>query len=141
MLRKIVVGPYQSNCYVLGCKKTMEGLVIDPGDEVFRIVKTIAETGLKIRYILITHGHIDHVGGAAELKKNHRGPGLHSPAGYTRPGISPRWSSERRKGPPTWHIHDQSPSYSGSFPRRCLLSRARCDIYRRYDFRRFYRKD
>ena len=69
MLRKIVVGPYQSNCYILGCKTTMEGLVIDPGDEVFRIVKTIAETGLKIRYILITHGHIDHVGGAAELKK------------------------------------------------------------------------
>jgi len=68
MLRKIAVGPYQSNCYILGCKKTMEGLVIDPGDEVFRIVKTITETGLKIRYILITHGHIDHVGGAAELK-------------------------------------------------------------------------
>ncbi len=64
MLRKIAVGPYQSNCYILGCKKTMEGLVIDPGDEVFRIVKTTAETGLKIRYILITHGHIDHVTGA-----------------------------------------------------------------------------
>ncbi|MBW2094505.1 MAG: MBL fold metallo-hydrolase [Deltaproteobacteria bacterium] len=69
MLRKIVVGPYQANCYVLGCKETMEGLVIDPGDEVFRIVKVITETGLKIRSILITHGHIDHVGGAAELKR------------------------------------------------------------------------
>ncbi|RLF58450.1 MAG: MBL fold metallo-hydrolase [Thermoplasmata archaeon] len=69
MLRKIVVGPYQANCYILGCKETMEGLVIDPGDEVFRIVKVITETGLKIRSILITHGHIDHVGGAAELKR------------------------------------------------------------------------
>jgi glyoxylase-like metal-dependent hydrolase (beta-lactamase superfamily II) len=69
MLRKIVVGPYQSNCYILGCKNTKEGLVIDPGDEVFRIVKTINETGIKIRYILITHGHVDHVGGAADLKK------------------------------------------------------------------------
>jgi len=69
MLRKIVVGPYQANCYILGCKETMEGLVIDPGDEVPRIVKTITETGLNIRYILITHGHIDHVGGAAELKR------------------------------------------------------------------------
>jgi glyoxylase-like metal-dependent hydrolase (beta-lactamase superfamily II) len=69
MLRKIVVGPYQSNCYILGCKKTMEGLVIDPGDEVFRIVNSITETGLKIRYILITHGHIDHVGGVGELRR------------------------------------------------------------------------
>jgi hydroxyacylglutathione hydrolase len=68
MLRKIVVGPYQANCYVLGCKRTREGLVIDPGDEVYRIVKTIKDAGLRIRYILITHGHIDHIGGAAELK-------------------------------------------------------------------------
>ena len=68
MLRKLVVGAYQANCYVLGCKETMEGLVIDPGDEVYRIVKTISEIGLIVKYILITHGHIDHVGGAAELK-------------------------------------------------------------------------
>jgi hydroxyacylglutathione hydrolase len=69
MLRKLVVGPYQANCYVLGCKETMEGLVIDPGDEVYRIVKTISGIGLIIKYILITHGHMDHVGGAAELKR------------------------------------------------------------------------
>ncbi|MBL7203459.1 MAG: MBL fold metallo-hydrolase [Desulfobacteraceae bacterium] len=69
MLRQLVVGPYQSNCYILGHKETKEGLVIDPGDEVFRIVKEISRLGLKIRYILITHGHIDHVGGAKELKK------------------------------------------------------------------------
>ncbi len=69
MLRQLVVGPYQSNCYILGHKETKEGLVIDPGDEVFRIVKEISSLGLKIRYILITHGHIDHVGGAKELKK------------------------------------------------------------------------
>ena len=69
MLRRLVVGPYQSNCYILGHKETKEGLVIDPGDEVFRIVKEISSLGLKISYILITHGHIDHVGGAKELKK------------------------------------------------------------------------
>ena len=56
MLRKLVVGMYQANCYILGCKDTGEGLVIDPGGEVFRIVKEISELGLKIRYILITHG-------------------------------------------------------------------------------------
>jgi len=76
MLKRIVVGPYQANCYVLGCPKTMKGLVIDPGDEVFRIVKTISEAGLSIESILITHGHIDHVGGAAELKKITKAPVL-----------------------------------------------------------------
>ena len=69
MLRKLIVGPYQANCYILGYKETKEGLVIDPGDEVYRVVKEISRLGLKIRYILITHGHIDHTGGAGELKK------------------------------------------------------------------------
>lgn len=69
MLKKIVVGPYQSNCYILVCPKTNQGLVIDPGDEVFRIVKTITGTGATIKHILITHGHIDHIGGGEELKR------------------------------------------------------------------------
>ncbi|MFH1243664.1 MAG: MBL fold metallo-hydrolase [Pseudomonadota bacterium] len=74
MLRKLVVGPYQANCYILGCKNTKEGVVIDPGDEAFRIVKEISNLGLTIRYILITHGHIDHVGGAEELRRITRAP-------------------------------------------------------------------
>ncbi|MBW1999445.1 MAG: MBL fold metallo-hydrolase, partial [Deltaproteobacteria bacterium] len=69
MLKKLVVGPYQTNCYVLGCDQSSEGAVIDPGDEVFRIIKVISESGLTIKYILITHGHVDHVGGAQELRR------------------------------------------------------------------------
>jgi hydroxyacylglutathione hydrolase len=96
MLRKLVVGPYQANCYILGCKNTKEGVVIDPGDEVLRIVKEISENALKIVYILITHGHIDHVGGATELQQitkapllihNLDAPGLPSrPDGYLYDG-------------------------------------------------------
>jgi hydroxyacylglutathione hydrolase len=74
MLRKIVVSPYQTNCYLLGCEKTGHGLVIDPGDEVFRILKEISKNGLKIKHILITHGHVDHIGGAAELKRITQAP-------------------------------------------------------------------
>jgi|WetSurMetagenome_2_1015567.scaffolds.fasta_scaffold106558_2 hydroxyacylglutathione hydrolase len=68
MLKMMAVGAYQANCYILGCKKTMEGIVIDPGAEAFRIVREISNTGLKIKYILITHGHPDHTGAAKELK-------------------------------------------------------------------------
>ncbi len=74
MLRKLVVGPYQANCYILGDKETREGLVIDPGDEVLRIVKEITNLGLTIRHILLTHGHVDHVSGAHELKRITRAP-------------------------------------------------------------------
>jgi hydroxyacylglutathione hydrolase len=68
MLKMMSVGAYQANCYILGCKKTMEGVVIDPGDEAFRIAREVSHAGLKIKYILITHGHPDHTGAAGELK-------------------------------------------------------------------------
>jgi glyoxylase-like metal-dependent hydrolase (beta-lactamase superfamily II) len=74
MLRKFVVGPYQSNCYILGSKRSKEGAVIDPGDEVHRVVREIARLGLKIDRILITHGHVDHAGGAEELRRIIKSP-------------------------------------------------------------------
>jgi glyoxylase-like metal-dependent hydrolase (beta-lactamase superfamily II) len=76
MLRRLIVGPYQTNCYLLGCKQTNQGLVIDPGDEVLRIVKEITRSGLSIKHIAITHGHIDHVGGVLELKRITKAPVL-----------------------------------------------------------------
>lgn len=68
MLKVMAVGPIQANCYILGCKQTMEGIVIDPGGEALRIARTVTKTGLRIKYILITHGHFDHTGAAEELK-------------------------------------------------------------------------
>ena len=88
MLRKLVVGPYQANCYILGCKETRDGAVIDPGAAVHRIVEELARNGLTLRYILITHGHVDHAGGAGELKRITGAPvfihGLDAPALYSR---------------------------------------------------------
>jgi glyoxylase-like metal-dependent hydrolase (beta-lactamase superfamily II) len=69
ILETFAVGPLACNCTLLGDEEAGEAIVIDPGDEVWRIHRRLAELGLKLKQILITHGHIDHVGGALELKR------------------------------------------------------------------------
>lgn len=59
------VGPIGTNCYLLEDEKTREAAVIDPGGNAPEIVKALGDA--KLRYILLTHGHYDHTGGAAEL--------------------------------------------------------------------------
>jgi hydroxyacylglutathione hydrolase len=63
------VGPLQCNCTILGDEQAGEAIVIDPGDNVSRIHRRLTELGLKLKQILITHAHIDHVGGALKLKR------------------------------------------------------------------------
>ena len=70
IFQSLVVGPLQVNCFILGCEKTKEAIVIDPGGDVDEILSFLAQANLKLRYILNTHGHLDHVGGNADLKEN-----------------------------------------------------------------------
>jgi len=74
MLKRLIVGPYQANCYILAHKETKECLVIDPGGDVHRIVGEVNRNELKVVYILITHGHIDHIGGVEELRRITKAP-------------------------------------------------------------------
>ncbi|HVZ17763.1 MAG TPA: MBL fold metallo-hydrolase [Terriglobales bacterium] len=62
------VGPLQCNCSVIGDEASREAIVIDPGDDIDRVLLTLAKHQLTLKKILITHGHIDHVGGAMKLK-------------------------------------------------------------------------
>jgi hydroxyacylglutathione hydrolase len=66
----IPVTPFEQNCTLLWNDRTKKGAVIDPGGDLDRIRQAIAETGVSVEKILLTHGHIDHAGGAAELKED-----------------------------------------------------------------------
>jgi glyoxylase-like metal-dependent hydrolase (beta-lactamase superfamily II) len=63
------VGPLACNCSVIGDETTREAMVIDPGDEVDQIMAIVHRHGLAVKQIVVTHGHIDHVGGAMKLKQ------------------------------------------------------------------------
>ena len=68
ILERLEMGPFMSNCYLVGCPQTLEGLIIDPGAEGKRIIRRVAELQLEIKYIINTHGHIDHTGANSEVK-------------------------------------------------------------------------
>lgn len=63
----VPVTPFEQNCTLLWCDETLRGAVVDPGGDLPRILAAIDETGIEIERILITHGHIDHAGGVADL--------------------------------------------------------------------------
>ncbi|SLM29287.1 putative Hydroxyacylglutathione hydrolase [Desulfamplus magnetovallimortis] len=69
IVKSLEVGPIMANCYILGCEKTKEAAVIDPGDDSDRILMTLAENKLKVKYIINTHGHFDHVGANKKMKE------------------------------------------------------------------------
>ena len=63
------VGLLQCNCTILGDETTHEALVVDPGDDIPRILALLAKHSLTVRQILVTHAHIDHIAGAQQLKQ------------------------------------------------------------------------
>ena len=65
----IPVTAFQQNCSVLWCENTKKAAVVDPGGEIERIEAAIAEQDVEVEKIMLTHGHIDHAGGAADLSE------------------------------------------------------------------------
>jgi hydroxyacylglutathione hydrolase len=64
----VPVTPFQQNCAILWDEATKAGMVVDPGGDVDRILAAIDQTGAVIEKIVLTHGHLDHAGGAAQLR-------------------------------------------------------------------------
>ena len=90
----IPVGMLQCNCSILGDPVTREAIVVDPGDDVARILEILKRHGLKLRAIVSTHTHIDHVGGLAELHRATGAPVMIHEADmelYKHLGIQAQW--------------------------------------------------
>jgi glyoxylase-like metal-dependent hydrolase (beta-lactamase superfamily II) len=79
------VTPFQQNCTLLWDPETMRGAIVDPGGDLERIEAAVAEVGMKPEKILLTHGHIDHAGGAAELRERLGGIPVEGPHEAERP--------------------------------------------------------
>jgi len=69
MIHEILpVGPLQCNCSIIGDEQSREAMVIDPGDDIEQVLGIVRRHGLTVKQIVITHAHIDHIGGASKLK-------------------------------------------------------------------------
>ena len=69
IIERLVVGPIEANCYIVADEASKEGMVIDPGADASTILKRVLQLGLKIKYIVLTHSHFDHVSAAGAVKK------------------------------------------------------------------------
>lgn len=78
IIKTIKVGSLQTNCYIIIDKKSSEAIVIDPGDEADKIIPELE--GLKVKYIVLTHGHPDHFGAIDDIKEKTGAPILAHPA-------------------------------------------------------------
>ena len=68
ILKTLVVGPYGTNCYIVGSESTKRGMIIDPGDESNNILSAVDKLGLSIVWIVVTHSHFDHIGALKAVK-------------------------------------------------------------------------
>ncbi|QHN03532.1 MBL fold metallo-hydrolase [Granulicella sp. WH15] len=79
MIHEILpVGPLQCNCSILGDETSLEAIVVDPGSDIPRILAVLARHHLTVKQIVVTHAHIDHIAGAAELKRITGAPVLYN---------------------------------------------------------------
>ena len=69
--RIIPVTPFEQNCSLIWCERSLEAAIVDPGGDLDRLESAVSEAGVTLSKILLTHTHIDHAGGTAELARRH----------------------------------------------------------------------
>ncbi len=69
IIKKFIVGPLENNCFIVADERSKECFIVDPGDEPDRILDFVNENDFRIKYIICTHAHFDHVGAVSDIKK------------------------------------------------------------------------
>jgi len=69
IIEKLEVGPLASNCYIVGAESNNEGIIVDPGAEANKILQKVEDLGLEVKFIVVTHGHFDHLDALEEIKE------------------------------------------------------------------------
>jgi hydroxyacylglutathione hydrolase len=118
----VPVTPFQQNCTLLWDEASKVGAVVDPGGDLFRIEAGIEKTGMKPEKILLTHGHLDHAGGAAELKEKLGGIPIEGPHqadkflldGLTAQGLAMGLTGLRNVTPDRWLAEGDTVSAAGA---------------------------
>ncbi|EAR55799.1 hypothetical glyoxylase II family protein [Photobacterium sp. SKA34] len=66
----VPVTPFQQNCSIIWCDETNQAAIVDPGGDIEQLTKVVDELGLTVTQLILTHGHLDHVGGTAPLSQS-----------------------------------------------------------------------
>lgn len=69
IIETLEIAPFTSNCYIVGAESTKEGMIIDPGGEANKILQRVKDLGLKVKFIVLTHHHLDHISALKEVKE------------------------------------------------------------------------
>lgn len=117
---KIEVGYMQENCYIVIDTDSKEGVIIDPGADALKISEWIDKNGIKVKYILLTHGHYDHTGAVDDLLSNYQVPLLMNKKDYdmieTNADVFGKINSQK----PKRFINDGDEIYLGSSVIKCI---------------------
>jgi len=100
------VTPFQQNCSIVWCEKTMKAAIVDPGGDAPQIIEAIGQVGVAVEKVLLTHGHVDHASGAQEVAE-HFGVEIEGPGEEDKflleslPEQGAKWGMEGRVASPS----------------------------------------
>ena len=129
-VQRFLVGPLNTNCYLVQSKKTKETLLVDPGMACDELDDAVRELGAEnLKYILLTHGHFDHIGGAAYYQRMTHGKIVLL---FSCGALSAGYYPKRSRYASFWRRVNYSSPYAWPYQRQLRLLPGKYSFYRRY---------